>query len=89
VSLKPNGLFFCYAVARPNYISMRCSWCSLCSRHIWIFIVLTHRHISLHSDTLSWFRNNQYFLLLNNDVCLAKKYEIVFGLAGPRIKPTI
>jgi hypothetical protein len=32
--------------------------------------------MSIHSDTLSWFRPNQLMLFLLNDVCLAKKQHI-------------
>jgi len=44
-----------------------------------IIIVLAHWNnspginMSLHSDTLSWFRANQSLLFLLNDVCLAEK----------------
>jgi len=45
-----------------------------------IFIVLAHWNyspridMSSHSDTLSWFRENQYLLFLLNGVCLTVKY---------------
>ena len=52
----------------------------------WIFIVLPHQwnysawvDMSLHSDTLFWFRANQRFLLLFSDVCLAVKQQIIYG----------
>ena len=32
--------------------------------------------MSIHSDTLSWFRANQLMLFLLNDVCLGKKQHI-------------
>ena len=32
--------------------------------------------MSLHTDTFSWFRANQYLLFLLNDVCLAEKQHI-------------
>jgi hypothetical protein len=34
------------------------------------------RDISLHSDTLSWFRANQSLLFLLNAVCLVEKQQI-------------
>jgi hypothetical protein len=37
--------------------------------------------MSLHSDTLFWFRTNQYLLLFRNAAC--------FGLIGPLLEPTI
>ena len=50
--------------------------------------------MSPHSDTLFWFRANQFLLLLINAACLAKKQQIntnfiVFGLIRTRLKPTI
>ena len=48
--------------------------------------------MSLHSDTLFWFRANQSLLFLFNAVCLAKKQQIpilVFGLTRPGLEPTI
>ena len=48
----------------------------------WIIIVLVHWNNSardtmlLHSDTLFWFRANQYLLLLLNAVCLTEKQQI-------------
>jgi hypothetical protein len=50
----------------------------------WIFIVLAHWNnslginISLHSDTLSWFRANQSLFLLLNAACLAEKQQYQF-----------
>jgi hypothetical protein len=49
---------------------------------IWIFIVLAHWNnsprvdMSLHSDTLFWFRANQSLLFLLNAACLAEKQQI-------------
>jgi hypothetical protein len=48
--------------------------------------------MSLHWDTLFWFRANQSLLLLLNAACLAEKQYIpilVFGLTWPGLKPTI
>ena len=48
----------------------------------WIFIVLAlwnnspQVDMSLHSDTLFWFRANQSLLFLLNAVCLAEKHQI-------------
>ena len=53
---------------------------SLCSE--FDFIVLAHWNnnprvdMSLHSDTLFWFRVNQSWLFLLNDVCLVEKQQI-------------
>ena len=65
----------------------------------WIFIVLAHWNnslqvdMSLHSDTLFWFRANQSLFFLLNAACLAEKQEIpifiVFGLTRPGLEPTI
>jgi hypothetical protein len=44
--------------------------------------------MSLHSDTLFWFRANQSFLFLLNAAYLAEKQQIpilVFGLLEPTI----
>ena len=47
----------------------------------WICIVLDHKSsssridMSLHSDTLSWFRAKQYLLLFLNVVCGGSKYQ--------------
>jgi hypothetical protein len=48
--------------------------------------------MSLHSDTLYWFRANQSLLFLLHAVCLAEKQQIqisVFGLTRPELEPTI
>ena len=48
----------------------------------WIFIVLAHWSkiprvdMSLHSDTLFWFRANQSLLFLFNAACLADKQQM-------------
>jgi len=48
----------------------------------WIFIVLAHWKnnlqvdMSLHSDTLFWFRAKPSLLFLLNAVCLAEKQQI-------------
>jgi hypothetical protein len=64
----------------------------------WIILLLAHWNnssvvdMSLHSDTLSWFRANQSLFFLLNDVCLAEKQHIpmlVFGLTRLGIDPTI
>ena len=50
----------------------------------WIFIVLAHWNnsqridMSSHSDTSSWFRDNQSLLFLLNAACLAEKQQILF-----------
>ena len=48
--------------------------------------------MSLHSDTLFWFRTNQYLLFLLNAAFLAEKQHtpiLVFGLTRPGLEPTI
>ena len=49
--------------------------------------------MSLHSDTLSWFRANQILLLLFNAVWLVEKHQLlisqVFGLNRQGYEPTI
>jgi hypothetical protein len=48
----------------------------------WVFIVLAHWNnsprvdMSLHSDTLFWFRANQSLLFLLYAACLAEKPQI-------------
>ena len=48
----------------------------------WILLVLAHWNnsprveMSLHSDTLFWFRANQSLLFLRNGECLAEKQQI-------------
>jgi hypothetical protein len=65
---------------------------------IWIFVVLVHWNnspqvdMSLHSDTLFWFRVNHSLPFLLSAACLAKKQEIpilVFGLTRPGLQPMI
>jgi hypothetical protein len=64
----------------------------------WICIVLAQGNnsprvdMSLHSNTLFWFRANQPLLLLFNDACLAEKQHIpllVFGLTRPGLEHSI
>ena len=49
---------------------------------LYVYIVLVHWknflcvEMSLHSNTLSWFRSNQSLLLLLKVVCLAEKQQI-------------
>jgi hypothetical protein len=49
--------------------------------------------MSLHLDTLFWFRANQSFFFLLNAACLAEKQQItnfiVFDLTRPGLEPTI
>jgi hypothetical protein len=48
--------------------------------------------MSLHSDTLPWFRANQYLLFLLNAVCLAEKQQIPIlksGLTWPGLESMI
>ena len=71
---------------------MKCWWGSalyLTNTLCWIFIVLAHWinslwiDMSLHSDTLSWFRANQSLLFLLNDACLLEKLQILKTLVWP------
>jgi hypothetical protein len=48
--------------------------------------------MSLHSDTLYWFRANQSLFFLLNPACLAEKQQIqilAFGLTWSGLEPTI
>ena len=47
--------------------------------------------MSLHSDTLFWFRANQSLLFLLNAACLAEKQQIYnfIVLTRPGLEPTI
>ena len=57
----------------------------------WIFIMLAHWNnslrvdMSLHSDTLFWFRANQSLIFLLNAACLAEKQQIpiLYSFAWP------
>ena len=72
--------------------SMKGWWCLLCTRPAhwnnspWV-------DMSLHLDTLFWFRANKSLLLLLNVVCLVDTQQIhnckVFGLTRPRLEPMI
>jgi hypothetical protein len=67
--------------------------------YIFIHVVLAHWNksltidITLHSETLSWFRANHSLLLLLNAACFAEKQHIpnpiVFGLTRPWLESTI
>jgi hypothetical protein len=46
-------------------------------------------NMSLHSDTLFWFRANQSLLLLLSAACLTEKQQIPIGLTPPGLEPTI
>jgi hypothetical protein len=82
--LQPNKQFFRYIMTRTSYISMTLWICLLCTKLTlsWTFIVLAHWNnsphidVSLHSDTLSWFKANQSLLFLLNAACLAEKQQI-------------
>ena len=50
--------------------------------------------MSFHSDTLSWFEDNQSLLLILNAACLEKRqipmlFTIVFDLTQPGFEPMI
>ena len=64
--LMPTQQFFSYMyiMVKTCFFSIIWWWGSFCTRSTrlsWIFIVLTPRiYMSFHSDTLSWFRGNQF-----------------------------
>jgi hypothetical protein len=68
----PSDSYFLFAEERGYH-----KWALAHSSSCWIFIGLAHWNnslwidMSLHYDTLSWFRANQSFLFLLNTVCLA------------------
>jgi hypothetical protein len=46
--------------------------------------------MSIHSETVSWFRANQSLLFPINDACLATNtYFIVIGMTRSGLEPTI
>jgi hypothetical protein len=53
------------------------------------FRQITSHSCHLHSDTLFWFRANQYLLFLRNAACLTNTNFIVLGLTRLRLEPTI
>jgi hypothetical protein len=63
-----QGLYILYVWLSFCYILY-----SLCA-FFYCFVLLID--MSLHTDTFSWFRANQYLLFLLNDVCLAEKQHI-------------
>ena len=69
-----NGMMHRFALYKTNTLSC-------------IFIVLTHWNnspwidMSPHSDTLSWFRSNQYLFFLHNAACLAAKQQIAIWMS--------
>ena len=79
--LKSIQQFFSYIMVRTSQFSVRRWWGPLCTRPTrWVgSLVLAHWNnsprvdMSLHSDTLFWFRANQSLLFLLNAACLAKK----------------
>ena len=74
-----NIMWSSLSVTCDKWVSERAS---VAERLSCIFIVLTHWNnspqlgMSLHSDTLFWFRAIQYLLFLFNAVCLAEKQQI-------------
>ena len=100
--LMPIQQFFSYSMSRTNYLfneMMMRSALFLTNTLSWIFIVLAHWNnstrvdMSLHSDTVSWFRANRSLLFFLNAACLAErsnKYQfLVFGLTWLGLEPTI
>ena len=94
--LKPIQQFFSYIMTRTSQLNFQWDddddddddVCfvpdhTLCC----IFIVLAHWNnsprvdMTLHSDTLFWFRANQSLLFLLNAVCLAEKQQIPANLS--------
>ena len=85
--LMPTQQLFSYIMAKTNYRyiwikSWRYLLCTGPTLLHWIFIEQAdwnnsrHVDISLHGDTLSWFRANYLLLLLPNDVCFVEKQQL-------------
>ena len=100
--INSNTQFFNYIMARINCNLMRWWWCPFCTRPacwVWIFMVLAQRNnnlwvdMSSHSDTLSRFQVNQYFLFLLNVASSVEKQQIPilyhFVWPDPGVEPTI
>ena len=81
--LTPNGQCFSCIMARTSYIHRDNDVRFVPDQHAssWIFIVPAHWNnsprvdMSLHTDTLSWFRVNPSMLFLLNVACLAEKRQ--------------
>jgi hypothetical protein len=59
-------------------------WCPLCTIQNW------NENYRVQSNTLSWFRVNQFLLLLLVAACLVEEQHIpILGLTRPQLKPTI
>jgi hypothetical protein len=74
--LTPREQLFSYIMVRTSYLLMRWWWCQLCTR-------TKHSkqiHMSLHLDTLSWFRANQFLLLHVLSRVATNTNFIVWGL---------
>ena len=80
-------LFNPYFIIKLNQISPRgktgkSEWVSDCC-----LTPIQRVDMSLHSDTLFWFRTNQSLLLLPNAACLAEKYQF-YNFFGVWFEPT-
>jgi hypothetical protein len=75
---------FWYIMTRTSYISL-CTWPT---QLVKTFIVLVHWNnspqvdMSVHTDTLSWLRANQFLFLLLNAACLDEKQQILILYSG-------
>ena len=87
--LTPNEQFLSYIMVRISYCSMRWWWSPLCNRPTCLDFYSVHWNspgveLSLHSDTLLWFRLIQSLLFLINYSCsvveAANTHFIVFVL---------
>ena len=90
--LMLNQQFVSYLMARTRYIKWNDDD-DVCFN--WIFTVLAHSNnspwadMSLHSDTLSWFRANPSLLLLLLSGEAWNTHFIVLGFICPELDPTI
>jgi len=83
--LMPSEKFFSYIMARTSYIQWEDNdACFVLNQHTGLyFVMLAHWNnslrvdMSLHSDTLSWFRAKRSLLFLLNALCLVEKQQIL------------
>ena len=95
--LRASEKYFSNIMNRAGYILMRWWWSQLCTRPTHLVNSLKQIlrvDMSLHSDTLSWFRVNQSLFMLHNAASLAEKQQTninikIFSLTWLGVKPTI
>jgi hypothetical protein len=81
--IRHADIYLIYEMNVHIYLLFLWKFCIIIFMLSWIFIVLAHwnnslrEDMSLHSDTLFWFRANQSLLFLLNAVCLAEKQQIL------------